>query len=305
MEDIPWRYQSFGNKVNLIAVITSHINKLAAVAAVVIALEVSVSSDCFSQVITGTDNSNEKIFLARTKQFNEFLDRFNYKTTFKGDPIDSAFSSKIPRSNMVNALFDLKDSRTDPASKEYSKNYIDLKNRFVAEVVGKNLQIARYSGKIIAEARSHVVYKGSPQNITVFLSQEVIGETRIKWVILDVKGEIFNFLKTDTAFIRFIPPSSNETDFMNLKRALEDVNYLQYYASGGYKPDYLAIFFYMINTGVLKFEYVSEVVYHITDLPGWCIKVREFNRNELNSGWLISDLDENFLERSDYIKSLK
>jgi hypothetical protein len=286
-------------------VIIKQIYKSTAVLAVLLVLGATVKCDCYSQVIITPDNRNEKIFLARTKQFNEFLDRFNYKTTFTGDPIDSAFKSKIPRSNMLNALFDLRDKRTDPGSKEHSKSYIDLKNRFVNEVVEKKLLIAKYSGNIIAEARSQVNYKGTTQKISVFLSQEVVGESRIKWVILDVKGEVFNFLKSDTAFIRFIPPSSNETDFMNLKRALEDVSYLQYYAYRDYKPDNLTLFFYMVNTGVMKFEFVEQVFYHITDLPGWCIKIKDFNRNELNSGWLISDLTENSLGRSEYIKSLK
>lgn len=285
--------------------ITRTIIKPAAVLALIIAFETAVSLNSFSQVITEPVNPNEKIFLARTKLFNEFLDRFNYKTTFTGEPIDSVFRSKIPRRNMISALFDLKDRRIDPDSKDYSKNYTDLKNRFIAEVLEKNLQISRYSGKIIAEARSRVVYKGATQNISLFLSHEIIGESRIKWVILDVKGEIFNFLKADTSFIRFIPPSSNETDFMNLKRALEDISYLQYYAGKEYVPDQLTLFFYMVNTGALKFEYVYEVIYHITDIPGWCLNIREFNRNELNSGWLISNLSENTLERYEYIRALK
>jgi len=305
MEDLPWRHKGLRDKININSVITRLIYKYTAALAVIIALEAVIPAGCFSQAIVKSVNSNEKIFLARTKQFNEFLDRFNYKTTFTGEPVDSAFRSKIPRDKMVNALFDLKDKRTDPASKDYSKDYVELKNRFIGEVIGKNLQVTRYSGKIIAEARSQVVYKGSPKRISVFLAQEVVNESRIKWVILDVKGEMFSFLKSDTTFIRFIPPSSNETDFMNLKRALEDISYLQYYAGKDYEPDNLTLFFYLVNTGVLKFEYVDEVIYHITDLPGWCMKIREFNRNDLNSGWLISDLSENSLERYEYIRSLK
>ena len=295
MEDIPWRHKGFGNKIILTPVITRQINKLKIVSAVIIALQISFPMKPMAQGIVEAANPNEKIFLARTKQFNEFLDRFNYKTTFTGEAVDSAFRAKIPRSNMVNALFDLKDGRIDPDSEDYLKNYVDLKNRFIGEVVENNLQIAKYSGKIVAEARSRVTLRGAPKNITVLLSQELVGESRIKWVILDVKGEIFNFLKSDTTFIRFIPPSSNETDFMNLKRALEDISYLQYYAGKDYVQDNLTLFFYLLNTGVLKFDYVEEVIYHITDLPGWCITIREFNRNDLNSGWLISDLKERSL----------
>ena len=126
----------------------------------------------------------------------------------------------------------------------------------------------------------------------------------VKWVISSVKGEFFNFLKNDSTYVRFIPPSSNETDFMNLKRALEDVNYLQYYTSKDYKPDYLTLFYYMLNSDLVKFDYVEEVNYSIIDLPGWCFRVKEFNRNEMNSGWLISDLKKNNLDLKDYIKSL-
>lgn len=279
--------------------------KQSALLAVVIALGITTAENSFSQEMVAPSSQNEKIFLARTKQFNEFLDRFNYKTTFSGEPVDSAFMAKIPRINMLSSLFDLKDKRTDPASKEYLKSYTDLKNRFTAEVVSRNIQVARNSENIIAEAGSRVIYKGTPHNIRIFLAQEVIRETRNKWVILDVKGDVFDFLQTDTAFIRFIPPSSNETDFMNLKRALEDVDYLQYYASKDYQPEYLTLFFYLLKTGAMKFEFVNEVLYHITDIPGWSMKIKEFNRNELNSGWLISDLSENTLERYDYIRSLK
>jgi hypothetical protein len=274
---------------------------MAALAAILL----SPVKEAAAQELVAPSNQNEKVFLARTKQFNEFLDRFNYKTNFRGEAADSAFRSKIPRDNMVNSLFDLKDKRVDKNSGTYSQAYTDLKKTFIADVVSKNAQIPRYSGDIIAEARSRVTFKGSPKNISVFLAQETVGESKVKWVIIGVKGELFNFLKTDTAFIRFIPPSSNETDFINLKRALEDVNYLQYYADRDYIPDNLTLFFYLVNTGVMKYEYAEEVIYHIIDIHGWCIKVKEFNRNELNSGWLITDLTKNNLDRLTYIRSLE
>lgn len=285
--------------------VTLYLHKYAALFAVVLALGIVSPESSSSQEIKAPVNQNEQVFMARTKQFNEFLDRFNYKTTFKGDPVDSAFRLKMPRENLINSLFDMKDNRITSASKEYSEKFISLKKAFVEEVIRNNSQIGKYSENIVAEAKSRVLLKGAPKNISIFLAQETIGGTRVKWVVLDVKGELFNFLKTDTAFIRFIPPSSNETDFMNLKRAMEDVNYLQYYASKEYSQDNLTLFFYLINTGTLKFEYTEEVLYHILDIPGWCMKIKEFNRNELNSGWLISDLFENSLERSTYIRSLK
>jgi hypothetical protein len=60
----------------------------------------------------------------------------------------------------------------------------------------------------------------------------------------------------------------------------------------------------MVKSGFIKFDYVEEVLYHIIDIPGWCIKVKEFNRNEMNSGWLIYDVSRNFSDKISYLKAL-
>jgi hypothetical protein len=263
----------------------------------------SKNNSCYSQTIVKQENQNEKNFLVRTKQFNEFIDRFNYKVNFYGDSADSDFKSKIPRDKLINSLFDLKDPRVDPNNERYSKKYVDEKTEFISEVILKNLSINKHSGKIIAEARSRVLLKGTPHVISIFLSQEVSGNNTVKWVINDVKGDLFDFFKSDTSLVRFIPPSSNETDFINLKRALDDTDHLQYYSSGDYRPDYLSVFFYMINSKLIQFEYTEEIIYHIIDIPGWFIKVMEFNRNDMNSGWLINDIGKNTLEKSTYLKN--
>lgn len=260
---------------------------------------------CYSQSLVNSSKPNEEIFLVRTKQFTEFISRFNFKINFNGDPVDSLFASKIPRDKMINSLFDLKDPRIDTSGKFYSGNFTNEKSEFITNVVNKNMLIYRYSDKIIAEAKSRILFKGVPKEIRIFLSQEIVGKDMVKWVINTVKGDLFDFLKTDTAFIRFIPPSSNETDFMNLKRALEDTDYLQYYSSKDYNPDNLTLFYYLLNSGAIKFDYVKEIIYHIIDIPGWCVKVKEFNRNDKNSGWLITDLAKNSDDKISFLKKLK
>jgi hypothetical protein len=257
-----------------------------------------------SQTIIHPENPKEVIFSVRTKQFNEFIDRFNYKINFKGDPVDSLFMEKIPRDKLINSLFDLKDPRIIPSDKKYSKKYINEKNEFIDEVVHRNLLINKYSDKIIAEAKSQILFKGIPKTITILLKQEIVGDNMVKWVITNVKGDLFDFLKTDTTSTRFIPPSSNETDFMNLTRALEDTDHLQYYAAKNYHPDYLTLFFFMVNTGLLKFRYVEEVNYHIFDIRNFYIKVKEFNRLEMNSGWLITDIGKITSLETNYLKEI-
>ena len=262
-------------------------------------------ASAYSQDIINPQKANENIYRVRTKQFNEFIDRFNYKTDFYGNPVDSIFRIKMPRGKMIDILFDLKDPRTEPSNKNYSDNYIKTKAQFAGEVIQKDISVYKYSPNIIAEARSRIIYKGTPYTISIFLNQEIVGNDMVKWVILNVKGDVIDTFKPDTSLIRFIPPSSNETDFINLRRALEDIDHLQYYASEEFRPDLLSVFFYCISTGSIKYEYVEEIIYHIIDIPGWCIKVKEFNRTEMNSGWLIYDVAKNDLELKDYLINLK
>lgn len=262
-------------------------------------------SSLFSQVLTNQQKEQEDLFVARIKQFNEFADRFNLKTDFDGNTADSVFKARMPRKRMIPLLFDLNDPRIQPSEKEYSKAYIRIKEEFVEEVTEKNILLYKYSPGIIAEARARVIFKGEPQQIRLFLAQEIVGNNSVKWVLHSAKGDILNIFKTDTSMVRFIPPSSNETDFINLKRALEDIDYLQYYASQDYEPDFLTLFFYYIKAGIIKYEYVEEVVYHIIDIPGWYLKVKEFNRNELNSGWLITDIARNEYGINEFIRNLK
>jgi hypothetical protein len=263
-----------------------------------------VSRPLFSQVLTDPQKEREEIFIARIKQFNEFADRFNLKTDFRGNPVDSAFREKMPRERMLNLLFDLKDPRILKSGPDYSDDYIRTKEAFIDNVVQKNIMLYKYSPGIIVEARSRVIYKGEPQKIRLFLIRETVGNSMIKWVIYSVKGDMLSISKTDTSMVRFIPPSSNETDFINLKRALEDTDYLQYYAVQDYEPDNLTLFFYFIRSGMMKFEYVEEVIYHIIDIPGWYLKVKDFNRTELNSGWLITDVARNNLDLPRFVQEL-
>jgi hypothetical protein len=263
-----------------------------------------VSRPLFSQVLTDPQKEREEIFIARIKQFNEFADRFNLETDFRGNPVDSAFREKMPRERMLNLLFDLKDPRILKSGPDYSDDYIRTKEAFIDNVVQKNIMLYKYSPGIIVEARSRVIYKGEPQKIRLFLIRETVGNSMIKWVIYSVKGDMLSISKTDTSMVRFIPPSSNETDFINLKRALEDTDYLQYYAVQDYEPDNLTLFFYFIRSGMMKFEYVEEVIYHIIDIPGWYLKVKDFNRTELNSGWLITDVARNNLDLPRFVQEL-
>lgn len=271
-------------------------NRLITVALIIISFSFP---ELQAQIITGKDKGAEDLFTARVKQFGEFSARFNNSQDFNGNPSDSIFRNRMPREKMLSLLFDLNDPRANPQNKSYSPDFIKIKTEFISEISKGGLELERYSPGVIAEARSRIIYNGKPVTTSIFLNQEV-ENNGLKWVILSV-ADLFNEeFKQDSSLMRFIQPASNETDFINLQRALRDTGYLQEYAYKDFKPDNLSIFLYCLNTGVIQFEYTEEVIYHIISIPGWYFKVRDFNRNELNSGWLITDLARGNFKTEDF-----
>ena len=244
------------------------------------------NKNTFSQTLTTGTGRN---YYLNVKQFNEFVDRFNYKTDFLGNTIDSIFESKISREKYLELLFNNEDTRLVPGNDKYSDNYVKLMKEFVQEVVSDSYLIDKYSIEIVAEAKSLVTYKNKSQDISVYLNQEVINDG-VKWVILSVNADFLNVLKQDTVLLRFIPPTSNETNFISLKRVFDDKNFQHYYLYNRFSYDPLSTFLFAVNTGLVRFQYVNEIVYHIFDVNGWQLTIKEFNRATENSGWLIDDI---------------
>ena len=77
---------------------------------------------------------------------------------------------------------------------------------------------------------------------------------------------------------------------MNLHKALEDPAHIQYYAPQKYHPDYLTLFFYLMKTKQLKFKEIQTVKFHFLQIDHWYFELTYYNRDDLNSGWLISNL---------------
>jgi hypothetical protein len=51
-----------------------------------------------------------------------------------------------------------------------------------------------------------------------------------------------------------------------------------------------ALFVMEMKNGNLDFVAVNNVKFHIFQVPNWYFEVSYFNRNSVNSGWLISNV---------------
>jgi hypothetical protein len=245
---------------------------------------------CFGQEVLKVDKDVVTYFDIRIKQFNEFIDRFNYITDFKGENLSPTFKLKVSRVDYLKILFNFQDPRLIKDNPAFSEEYRNLIQEFVEHISKDSIFISKYSDRIIAVAKTRIIYNNDPKDISIYLSREVVGGNMIKWVIVSVYANFLDIVKEDTSFVRFIPPNSHELDFMNMKRALEDKDHLNDYAKNGYVYDPLSVFFFNIRNGNIVIDYIKEVNYFIFDILGWCLKVKDFNRSGSNSGWLIDNV---------------
>ena len=251
------------------------------------------------EIISGNKKYNETIFTLRIKQFNEFIERFNYEKDFLNKKIDEDFASKISRSEYISLLFNEEDLRLDTSNTNQYKKLIE---EFISEVEDSSYRINKYSEKIFIELNCVISCNDKTSYIQLLLNQEI--NKGLKWTICAINKEFIDELHktchfTDSNLISFvkydstnyIPPYSNETNFIVLKKLLNKKNKnLSSLNSSYFNSDRNNIFYYLINQGIIKFHHVDKISYHILDIPGWSIVINNFIRNTENSGWLISDL---------------
>jgi len=231
---------------------------------------------------------DETTLYAMNKQVGQFINRFNMEEDSYGKLLlktDSKFHNNKYRKKILPSMFDKFNPRTSGNLKKY----------FIDDVTNNNnpVFIDFLNSNWFAEVSTTFTVNGVDENIILFLTveQENLGS---KWVLSNIYYHNFNklFPKTDTTIKQktFLHPQSHEIDFMNLHKAFENTQTTEYYASTNYEPDYLTLFFYLLKNGEMKFKKINSVKFHFFQIKNWYFELSYYNRNNTNSGWLISNL---------------
>ncbi|MCF6169674.1 MAG: hypothetical protein L3J66_01680 [Bacteroidales bacterium] len=248
-------------------------------------------SGLFAQAQNNSYNNfsdDETVLYRMNKQVGQFVKRFNLEEDQYGKTLpktDKKYHSNKLRKKMLPGLFDEYNPRTSG----------ELQKFFVDDVTnGKHPVFLDFHDKNwYAELSVTFLAGGDEVNIILYLTleEENLGS---KWIISNVYYSYFPILfpKIDSIEHKnhFLHPQSHELDFMNLHKALEDPAHIEYYASGDYRPDFLTLFFYQMKTGQLIYKEINSVKFHFFQIPNWYFELSWFNRNDNNSGWLISNL---------------
>ena len=252
----------------------------------------------------GGFGEDETILYTMNKQVGQFVRRFNMEEDPYGKRLatdDKKYHNNKLREEILPILFDTYNPRTSGKLKQY----------FIDDVTAKEdpVYLNFLDKNWYAEVSATFTANGAEVNIILFLTleEENLGS---KWVISNVYysyfPHLFPYTEDSVHQLYFLHPQSHELDFMNLHRALDDPAHIELYASNYYTPDYLTLFFYQMKTGQLKFEEINSVKFHFFQIKNWYFELSYFNRNNTNSGWLISNLKfVNDKEKKELIKSFK
>ena len=235
----------------------------------------------------GDFKMDERELYAMTKQMGQFMRRFNYEEDQFGNrlnPKDPKYRNAEMRRQSLPILFDQQKYGTQT----------ELQRYFIEDVTkGDSTFMTFLGGRWYSEVATTFSYNGTDVSLLLFLAveQEGLGS---KWVITNVYFPEFNKLFPNGEIAErekhFLHPMSHELDFMNIYKAFQDPEVVEYYASSHYQPNYLTLFLYEVKKGNLVFQHVDGVKFHVLQIKDWYFEVSWFDRKGLNSGWLMSNV---------------
>ena len=252
----------------------------------ILALTIAIVWPAAGQTI-GDFKMDETELYAMTKQMGQFMRRFNYEEDQFGEklnPKDPRYRSNEMRRKSLPILFDQQKYGTQT----------DLQRYFIEDVTKDDSTYMTFlGGRWYSEVSTTFRYNGKLVNISLILAVEKEG-LGSKWVLTNVYFSEFNKLFPNGEMAErekhFLHPMSHELDFMNIYKAFQNPEVIEYYASKEFQPNYLTLFFYEIKQGKLVFQHVDSVKFHVFQIKDWYFEVSWFNRSGMNSGWLMSNV---------------
>lgn len=233
-----------------------------------------------AQFIGDYDSVLQQKFNFQVKQISQFFDRFNFK-----EVLDLSSDYTVSRTNNLVSLVNFKDTLLthNPETVEFLK-YVGNDNN--------NIHIDYSDSNWYAIVHSSFLYKNQTVLIDIILKPEGIARNGYSWVIANVRSTIlYSPYNKDRSHV-FINPMNHEIGFTELLKALNEKNKITLYTSVSYHFDQLSTFLFLVKNGELILKQISSIDYQFLQVPGWTFVVKDFNRADYNSGWLISSIEK-------------
>lgn len=225
----------------------------------------------------------------RVTSIESFIKRFNYEEDILGNALGKTevtgqFVNE--RNQYILSLLDYERFRVaSGAEKEKIIEFVKTINS-----TSQQVKLDFYDENWFAEVELDILYKKKPKVITLILKNEESAPRTSHWAIQSVRADFLDVKGSPKDSTHIIPPNSHGTDFIGLPVIFADKEFIGNYTSEDHEFDLMSVFLYAVKTGEIEFKMARKVTYHFLQIKDWIIKVKEFNRENSNSGYLVSEL---------------
>ena len=255
---------------------------------VLLTLCLSVSTGGFAQDLEN-NRERENIFIRRVKEIDEFFERYNNdKESFIRNVYKERGKAYTPdRQALIKSMFNYVGNSWRVAQLD----------SFVRQALAIEMPSKRsfYGRDWYAEAFCRFRYNGSTVEFPLVL-QVKEDKKGFKWVIVSVRQSIINGNATTlegnySINEKFISPVSHATYFVELGSAFNEKKYLlSYFDPTILHKSQTISFINALQKDQIIFLNVREIRYHFLQVNNYVFTVENFQRDHINSGWLINRL---------------
>jgi len=255
----------------------------------------------FNQVLKSQFSSDEQIrekFNYEIIQLDEFIDRFNFDNDTK---LLKYLAINYPniaieRKGFLITLFDNFDI-------DYQEAMIKTFIEFVCDSANPQY-LNFYNNSWYAEVSCLIEFNQRIDTGKIILKNQSNDDSSSKWVITGINSVILEIPKSKDS-TKILTPVSHGTGFIALNDVFKDGVNSRNYIAEDFTIDQLTYFMTLMYYHKIKLKQINKVRYHFLQIPEWAFTIDYYNRKELNSGWLISELSRmNNSEKDKYKKEV-
>lgn len=241
---------------------------------------ICIVNNAQAQVLLGCEDP--LIQEARVGLVDEFLKRFNGETSH---PYISEQDSCYRKSNILYLI-------ERPQNIGNKDSLYNESIKFVDAIINSSVHLNYSDSTWIARATCIGFLNDKKVVFDVYLNVECRKEDMYKWVISSVNGKCFDTTPRDTASNIMLYPDDHEIEFISLGKMTKEQPYnVSRFMSKGFEYDATSAFVYLVKSDKLKIEYVDNLEFIFTQIPGYIFSIKYFERESSKLGWLINQFE--------------
>lgn len=228
---------------------------------------------CYAQIILEPSNLVQR---AKIGLVDEFIKRFNGQELHP----NISFKDSTYRKDNLLYLFNASVEKKDSVLNEILS--------FINVVQKDSTELNYSDSNWFALAKCKGTLSGKTVTFDLYLSVQYRYDDMYKWVIAKADGNCFNIVPRDSSERIMLSPDSHETKFISLRRMTREQPFnVSLFMTDGFEYDQTSAFVFGVKTGQLKIDYVENLEFVFTQVPGYIFHIKYFERESNNSGWLI------------------